>query len=123
MSEEARMAARLLNDTQIEMYKRDFLVKKAVYDQEVETARAEAELAYRLQAARIQQRIEEETRNIDIVERIKQIEVQEEEIKRREKELEARVKTPAEAEKYRMEIIAEANRRKAVEEANAEAEA
>ena len=34
------------------------------------------------QAAKIRQRIEEEKKNIDIVERLKQIEIEEEEIKR-----------------------------------------
>ena len=38
---------------------------------------------------------------IKVEERGKQIEVQEQEILRREKELEAQVKKPAEAEKYR----------------------
>ena len=35
-----------------------------------------------MQAAKIQQRIAEETKNIDIVERLKQIEIQEQEILR-----------------------------------------
>lgn len=40
-----------------------------------------------------------------------------------EKELEATVRKPAEAEKYRMEKIAEAKRNKVILEAEAEAEA
>ncbi|XP_023331804.1 flotillin-1 [Eurytemora carolleeae] len=111
LSEESRMAARLFNDTQIERYKRDFLLKKAEYDKEVETARAEAELAYRLQAAKIQQRIAEETKNIDIVERLKQIEIQEQEILRYNHHSHICI------------VMAIANRTKLIEEANAEAEA
>jgi len=122
LSEENRMAARLLNDAQIEKYKRDFLIKKAEYDVEVETARAKAELAYRLQAAKIQQRIEEEKMNIEIVEREKQIEIQLQEIQRREKELTSRVRAPAEAEKFKLEILAEADKLKRIEEANGESE-
>lgn len=38
---------------------------------------------------------------IDVVERTQQIAVQEQEIQRRERELEATVRRPAEAEKYR----------------------
>jgi len=123
LSEEARMASRLLNDAEIEKYKRDFKVKKAAYDQEVETAKAKAELAYRLQSAKIQQRIEEEKRHVDVIERVKQCEIQEEEIKRRENELQSRIKTPADAEKYKLEVMATANKIKSIEEANAEGEA
>jgi len=47
---------------------------------------------------------------IEVVERRKQIEVEEKEILRKEKELIAIVRRPAEAEAYRMELIAEGNR-------------
>lgn len=63
--------------------------------------KAEAELAYELQAAKIQQRVREEQMQIQVVERIQQILVQEQEILRKEKELEATVRRPAEAEKYK----------------------
>ena len=45
------------------------------------------------------------------------------EIIRRERELEATVRKPAEAEKYKVEKIAEANKNKIILEAEAEAEA
>ena len=47
---------------------------------------------------------------IRVVERSQQIQIQEQEIVRREKELEATVKKPADAEKFRLEKLAEANR-------------
>jgi len=47
---------------------------------------------------------------IEVVERRKQIEVEEKEIARKEKELIAVVRRPAEAEAYRMELIAEGSR-------------
>ena len=49
LAEEKRVAAKLVNDTEIELYKRNFEIKKASYDMEVETARAQAELAFQLQ--------------------------------------------------------------------------
>ena len=52
--------------------------------------------------------------NIDIVERMNQIEIQEKEIQRRHRELESRVKAPADAEKYKCEILADANKKKAI---------
>ena len=48
-----RMEAALSNQTEIARAKRDFDTKKAGYDVEVNTARAEAELAYELQVCRI----------------------------------------------------------------------
>ena len=51
------------------------------------------------------------------------ISIQEQEIMRREKELDSKVKKPPEAEKYRLEKIADAERQKVVLEAVAEAEA
>jgi len=123
LAEEKRMASKFVNDTEIELYKRNFEIKKAGYDMEVETARAQSELAFQLQAAKVHQKIKEEKMNIDIVERMKQIEIQEEEIQRRKKELDARIKAPADAEKYKSEILASANRAKAVLEAEAQAQA
>lgn len=58
-------------------------------------------MAFELQAAKTKQRIKEEQMQIDVVERTQQIAVQEQEIQRRERELEATVRRPAEAEKFR----------------------
>lgn len=59
---------------------------------------------------------------VKVIERAQQINVQTQEILRKEKELEAQVRKPAEAEKYREEKIAEANKNKIILEAEAEAE-
>ena len=48
---------------------------------------------------------------------------QEQEIQRRERELDSTVRRPAEAEKFRLEKIAEANRNRLIMEAEADAEA
>lgn len=60
---------------------------------------------------------------VKVIERNQDIQIQEQEIIRKEKELEATIKKPAEAERYRLEKIAEATRKKIVWEAEAEAEA
>ena len=49
---------------------------------------------------------------VKVVERSLQIQVQEQEIVRRDRELEATVKKPAEAEVFRLTKIAEANKNK-----------
>jgi len=122
LAEEQRMAAKLTNDTEMAQAQRDFELKKATYDTEVNTAKAEAEMAYGLQAAKVQAKIKEEEMQVKVVETQQQIKIQAQEIERREKLLNSTVKKPAEAEKFRLETIAEANRKKIVLEAEAEAE-
>lgn len=63
--------------------------------------KAEAEMAFELQAAKTKQRIMEEQMQVKVVERGQEIAVQEQEMKRRERELDATVRRPADAEKYR----------------------
>jgi flotillin len=123
IAEEQRMASRFLNDTDIAKAQRDFELKKAAYDVEVQTKKAEAEMAYELQAAKTKQRIKEEQMQIKVVERTQEILVQQQEMLRRERELEATVRRPAEAEKYRLEKLAEANKNRVILEAEAESEA
>ena len=72
--------------------------------------KAEAELAYELQAAKEKQKIRSEEIEIEVVERRKQIDVEEKEILRKEKELIGTVKRPAEAEAYKLQVLAEGNR-------------
>lgn len=80
-------------------------------------------MAYELQAAKTKQKLREEEMQILVVERQQQILVQEQEILRKEKELDAKVRRPADAEKYQMEVLAEAQRQKAILAAQAAAEA
>ena len=60
-----------------------------------------AQLAYELEVAKVQQKIRTEQIKIDVVVRKKQIEIEEEEMKRKEKELIGTVRLPAEAEAFK----------------------
>jgi flotillin len=106
-----RQAARFQADTAIAESERDFKLQKAAYDQQVNARQAEAELAYQLQEAKTRQQIRQEEIQIEVVEREKQIDVQQQEILRRERELDATVRRPSEAERDRLEVIAEGQRR------------
>ena len=123
LADEARMKSKYENDTEVAKSQRDYEIRQAGYDLEVQTKSAQSKLAYDLQAAITKQKIKEEEMQISVVERTQQIKVQEQEMERVEKELEATVRQPANAEKYRMEQIAEAKRLKVILEAEAEAEA
>ena len=54
------MAARYVNDAEIAKAQRDFELKKAAYDVEVFSKKAESDLSYNLQAAKTRQRIKDE---------------------------------------------------------------
>merc|ERR1711973_349480 len=118
--EKSAMDIKYSTDTKIEDNSRAFKLQKANFDKEVNSAKAEAQLAYELQAAKIQQKIRNEEIQIQVVERRKQIEIEEQEIKRKEKELTATVRLPAEAEAYKVQTVAEGNRTKVVGRAEAE---
>lgn len=122
MANERRMQSEFYNNTQIALAKRDFELKKAEFDKEVETKKATSELAYELQVAKTKQLIQEENMQIKVIERMQEIKIQEEEMARKEKELSAMVKQPAMAEKYRLEKLAEANKNRVILEGEAEAE-
>ena len=119
-ADQQRQAARFEADTSIAESERDFQTQKAAYDQQVNARRAEAELAYALQEAKTRQQIRGEELQIEVVERQKQIEVQQQEIVRRERELDATIRRPAEAERDQLELIAEGNRRRIRVESEAE---
>ncbi|MBN1963976.1 MAG: flotillin family protein [Anaerolineae bacterium] len=91
-----------------EAAKRDYQVQKAAYDNEVARRQTEANLAGTLQEKITNQTIRAEEVQIDVIEKQKQIEVQLQEALRREKELEATVRKPAEARQFEIETLANA---------------
>lgn len=115
--------ARFRNKTEVAESERDFAKKKAEFDIQVQTQRAIADMAKELQTAKTEQRIRNEEMGIRLIERQKQIQVMEQEIERNERHLEATVKEPAKAERYRMETLAAATKNKLILEAEARAEA
>ncbi|RMH20547.1 MAG: flotillin family protein [Acidobacteria bacterium] len=125
-SAEARQAgevAKIHAETKIAEAQRDFQINKAEYDAAANLKRAEADLAYDIQKNRTSQELKREEVQVQIVEKEQQVVVQEREIKRREKELEATVKRQADAERYRIETEAQAHKAKYELEATGEAEA
>jgi flotillin len=125
-SAQARQAgeiAKIEADTRIAEATRDFHMKKADYDAAVNHKRADADLAYDIQKNRTSQELKREEVQVEIVAKEQQIIVQEREIQRREKELEATVKRQADAERYRVETEAAAQRARTEQVAHGEAEA
>lgn len=116
-------AARLLSETQIAEASRDKELKVQAYRRDQETSKAMADLAYEIEASKVQQGVEKEKMQIQIVRKQKEIELAEQEALRKERELEANIRKLAEAEKYATEKSAEASKYNEIQKALAEAEA
>jgi len=104
--QEAKFAA----DSKIAEAQRDYQSNVAQYQAAVNQKKAEADLAYDLQKFKTGQLVKAEEVQVNIIEKQKQIELQQQEILRRQKELEATVQKPADAERYRVETLANATK-------------
>ena len=102
--------AKFVAETKIAEANRNYSVQKASYDADVNQKKAEAELAYVLQQNITNQKVKEEEVQVAVVEKRKQIEVQEQEVMRRERELEATIRKPAEAEQFKIRTLADAKK-------------
>jgi len=110
-------------DAEARMVERDRNIRAAEYEAQQNEAKAKADLAYPLQEAKSQQLVEREKIQVEVVEREMQTQVQLKEIERKERELDATVRKPAEAERFRIETIAGAERERRIQEAEGEAAA
>jgi flotillin len=115
--------AYFVNKIKEEASNRDYKLKQAEFDMEINTAKAVADAANPLQTAITSQKVMDEKMKIAVVERAKDIQVQEQEIVRRQRELDATVRKQAKAEKFRMETLSEADRNQAVLLSKGEAQA
>jgi flotillin len=104
--QEAKFAA----DTKIAEAQRDYQSNVAQYQAAVNQKKAEADLAYDLQKYKTGQLVKAEEVQVSIIEKQKQIELQQQEILRKQRELEANVQKPADAERYKVETLANARK-------------
>ncbi len=115
--------ARFGTESEIALANRDYEMKRAQYQASVNEERAKAEAAYDIMKNRKGQEVKKEEVMIELIEKQQQALVEEQEILRRERELEATIRKPADAEKYRVEQIAEGERLKLELEAAGRAKA
>ena len=97
-------------ETKIAASNRDYEMEVANYTKDVNTQKADADLAYDLQKNVSMRKVREQEVEVEIVEKHKRIELENLEIERKQKELEATIQRPADAKKYEVERIAEAER-------------
>jgi flotillin len=107
---QAGQEAKFVADTKIAEAQRDYQSNVAQYQAAVNQKKAEADLAYDLQKFKTGQLVKAEEVQVQIIEKQKQIELQQQEILRRQRELEANVQKPADAERYKVETLANATK-------------
>jgi flotillin len=104
--QEAKFAA----DTKVAEAQRDYQMNVANYQASVNQQKAQSDLAYDLQKFKTGQLVKAEEVQVSIIEKQKQIELQQQEILRKQRELEATVQKPADAERYKVETLANARK-------------
>ena len=107
---QAGQEAKFIADTRIAEAQRDYQSNLAQYTALVNQKKAEADLAYDLQKFKTGQLVKAEEVQVAIIEKQKHIELQQQEIQRKQRELEALVQKPADAERYRVETLANATK-------------
>ena len=122
-ADQERVLAETLSQAKQAEAQRDLDIKKANYLETVKKQQAQADKAYEIQTNVMQQQVVAESVRIQQVEREQQIKVQEAEIQRREKELIATVLKPAEMDRQRIAVLAEAERGRLSTEAEGHAAA
>jgi len=115
--------AKFAADTKVAESERDYNMSVADYKAASSQKQPEADLAYDLQKFKTSQLIKAEEVQVQVVEKEKQIDVQDREIERKQKELAATVEKPAEAERYRIQALAEAEQFRLTATATGQAEA
>jgi flotillin len=109
-AKQAGQEAQFAADTKIAEAQRDYQSNVAQYQATVNQQKAQADLAYDLQKFKTGQLVKAEEVQVQIIEKQKQIELQQQEILRRSRELEATVQKPADAERYKVETLANAKK-------------
>ncbi|MBI4664662.1 MAG: flotillin family protein [Verrucomicrobia bacterium] len=109
-AQQAGQEAKFQADTKIAEAQRDYQSNVAQYQAAVNQKKAEADLAYDLQKFKTGQLVKAEEVQVSIIEKQKQIELQQQEILRKQRELEANVQKPADAERYKVETLANAKK-------------
>src|SRR5438552_1862668 len=110
LATQAGQEAKFAADSKIAEAQRDYQMNVQDYNASVNQKKAQSELAYDLQKFKTNQLVKAEEVQVSIVEKQKQIELQQQEILRRQRELEATVQKPADAERYRVETLANATK-------------
>jgi flotillin len=115
--------ARLLAETQVAEAAKTKELNVQSFRQEQEVAKAQADLAYEIQANKVKKDVTDTEMQVELLRKQRETELAEQEAIRKERELLAAVHKAADADKYRREKEAEALKYEQITKAQAEAEA
>src|SRR5580698_7101503 len=122
-ADQERVLAETLSQAKQAEAQRDLEVKKAEYLELVKKQQAQADKAYEIQGNIMQQTVRAEEVTIHQIEKEHEVLVQDAEIQRRDRELQATVYKQAEFERRRIETLAEAEKNRLIMEAEGQASA
>ena len=122
-ADQERVLAETLSQAKQAEAERDLEIKKAQYLETVKKQQATADKSYEIQTNVMQQQVIAEAVKVQRVEKENEINVQDAEIQRRERELIATVLKPAEIERQRIETLANAEKQRLTVEAEGHASA
>ena len=121
LADQERVIAQTASVTRQAEAQRDLEIKKAQYVETVQKQKAQADKAYEIQTAVQEQQVVAERNKALLIDREGQVKVQEAEIRRREKELQATTLKTAEIDAQRIQVLAEADKKKVELEAEGRA--
>ena len=114
--------AKAASEAEIAKQNKDLALKQYEYQIEQDKKKAEADTVYEIQKAERQKLINENTVLAEIAKTEKETELKEKEVALREKQLDAEVRKQADADKYKAEITAEAQKQVTIQNAQADLE-
>lgn len=115
--------AKLAAETEVAQATHSLQMRKAELQAELSIKKADADFSYELERNKINQILKSEEAKVKIIEKDSSIALERKEIERAEQELMAKVRKPADAEKYRLQAEAEGMAAAKKAQASAEAEA
>lgn len=121
VADEEGAKARALADAKIAEQQKELEIKKAQFKIEQDRKKAEADAAYSIQEAEQRKTVNEATVAAEVAKAEKMTELKEKEVALKEKELDALVRKQADAEKYKIEQEAQAQKLARIQKAEAEA--
>lgn len=110
-------------ETEIAAANKEFELKRSEFQLEINQKKAQADVAYDLERHKQSAQLKKAEFDTRIIEKESSIKLEQQEIKRRELELEASVKKPAEARRFQIETEAEAEKFRLASEAQGRADA
>lgn len=111
--------AQLKAETEIARATKEKELKIQSYKEEEKKAQAKADFAYEVEKNTVQKQVIEALKNAELFEEQRQTEIAKQQAIKKERELEANIKKVAEAEKYKEEQEADADRYKLIKQAEA----